>query len=232
MTTSAKNNVLLVEDDISIATMLQDTLSNHGFSIHWVPDTAQAKEEMLHQRFNLILLDWMLPGVTGLSFARQLRQSQNYHSIPFIILTAKAQEQDRLSGFDAGADDYVIKPFSIKELAARMRVVLKRSYPSENQKVVECHNIRLDPQSYRLMINNQLIRIGRAEFNLLHFFMMHPEKVFTRDQLLRHSRHNVYVELRTIDVHIRRLRKLLEPSGKGVLLQTVHGVGYRFSTQL
>ncbi len=229
MPISDKSQVLVVEDDASIAAMLEDTLARHQFIVRRAPDAAHAKAAMQQQRPDLILLDQMLPGIDGLSFARQLRQSASYRETPIIILTAKAEERDRLSGFDAGADDYIIKPFSIKELVARMRAVLKRSYRMPSQEALECHGIQIDRDSHRLLIEGQRIRIGRAEFNLLHFFMTHPERVFTRGQLLRNAELNAFVEQRTVDVHVRRLRKLLEPFGKDTLLQTVHGVGYRFS---
>ena len=179
---------------------------------------------------DLVLLDWMLPGIGGLEYARRLRRSEATRNIPLIMLTAKGEEGDKLSGFEAGADDYVVKPFSVKELVARICAVLKRTTRVGDDVPIEIDGLRLDPVSHRITCRDQPIRTGPTEFRMLHFFMSHPERVFTRSQLLdRVWGRDVYIEERTVDVHIRRLRKALAGHGFDRFVQTVHGTGYRFS---
>ena len=193
-------------------------------------DATDADRVIQKLRPALILLDWMLPGISGLEFARRLRRNETTRNIPLIMLTAKGEESDRLVGFDAGADDYVVKPFSVKELVARIRAVLKRSEPMGDEHPIEVGGLRLDPVSHRVTGHGKTIRIGPTEFRMLDFFMRHPERVFTRNQLLdRVWGQSVYVEERTVDVHIRRLRKALAGHGFDRFVQTVHGTGYRFS---
>ena len=223
-------SVLLVEDEAAIREMVQLALSRAGFEIRAVADAAHAEREIEQSRPDLILLDWMLPGVSGLEFARRLRQRDSTRDIPLIMLTAKGEESDRLSGFDAGADDYVVKPFSVKELVARICAVLKRTTPVGDDHPIEVDGLRLDPVSHRVTGRGETIRTGPTEFRMLHFFMSHPERVFTRGQLLdRVWGRGVYIEERTVDVHIRRLRKVLAGHGFDRFVQTVHGTGYRFS---
>ncbi len=223
-------NILLVEDEAAIREMVRHALSRAGFEIRAVADAAQADREIERRPPDLILLDWMLPGISGLEFARRLRRRDATRSIPLIMLTAKGEEGDRLSGFDAGADDYVVKPFSVKELVARIGAVLKRTTPAGGDDPIEADGLRLDPVSHRVSGRGEAIRVGPTEFRMLHFFMSHPERVFTRGQLLdRVWGHGVYIEERTVDVHIRRLRKALAGHGFDRFVQTVHGTGYRFS---
>ena len=222
--------ILLVEDEDAIREMVEHGLSRAGFEVRAVPDAAHANHEIRHAPPALILLDWMLPGVSGLEFARGLRRNESTRNIPLIMLTAKGEEGDRLSGFEAGVDDYVVKPFSVKELVARIRAVLKRTAPVGDEHPIEIDGLRLDPVSHRVTGRGKTIRTGPTEFRMLHFFMSHPERVFTRNQLLdRVWGHSVYIEERTVDVHIRRLRKALSDHGFDRFVQTVHGTGYRFS---
>ncbi len=225
--------ILLVEDEAAIREMVQLALSRAGFDIRAVADAARADREIEQARPDLILLDWMLPGVSGLELARRLRRCDSTRNIPLIMLTAKGEEGDRLSGFEAGADDYVVKPFSVKELVARICAVLKRTTPVGDEHPIEIGGLRLDPVSHRVTGRGETIRTGPTEFRMLHFFMSHPERVFTRGQLLdRIWGRNVYIEERTVDVHIRRLRKALAGHGFDRFVQTVHGTGYRFSRQM
>ena len=223
-------SILLVEDEAAIREMVDLALSRVGFETRAVADAVHAERAIEQDPPDLILLDWMLPGVSGLEFARRLRQRESTRDIPLIMLTAKGEENDRLRGFDAGADDYVVKPFSIKELVARICAVLKRTTPVGDDRPIEVDSLRLDPVSHRVTSRGEPIRVGPTEFRMLHFFMSNPERVFTRGQLLdRVWGRNVYIEERTIDVHIRRLRMALAAHGHDRLVQTVHGTGYRFS---
>jgi two-component system phosphate regulon response regulator PhoB len=223
-------SILLVEDEAAIREMVQHALSRAGFETRAVADAVHADREIEQLPPDLILLDWMLPGVSGLEFARRLRRGNATRNIPLIMLTAKGEEGDKLSGFDAGADDYVVKPFSVKELVARICAVLKRTTRVGDDDPIEIEGLRLDPTSHRLTCRDQPIRIAPTEFRMLHFFMGHPERVFTRNQLLdRVWGRDVYIEERTVDVHIRRLRKALAGHGFDRFVQTVHGTGYRFS---
>ena len=222
--------ILLVEDEAAIREMVEHALSRAGFETRTVADAAHADREISHSRPDLILLDWMLPGVSGLELARRLRRNDPTRSIPIIMLTAKGEERDKLSGFEAGADDFVVKPFSVKELVARIGAVLKRTTPAGDGQPIEIDGLRLDPASHRVTGHGEMIRTGPTEFRMLHFFMGHPDRVFTRGQLLdRVWGRDVYIEERTVDVHIRRLRKALAKHGFDRFVQTVHGTGYRFS---
>ena len=223
-------SILLVEDEAAIREMVQHALSRAGFDIRAVPDAAHADRAIEQSVPDLILLDWMLPGVSGLELARRLRRGNATRNIPLIMLTAKGEEGDRLSGFEAGVDDYVVKPFSVKELVARIGAVLKRITPAGDEAPIEIDGLRLDPVSHRITGGGETIRTGPTEFRMLHFFMSHPERVFTRGQLLDGVwGRSIYLEERTVDVHIRRLRKALSGHGFDRFVQTVHGTGYRFS---
>ena len=223
-------SILLVDDEAAIREMVQHALSRAGFDTRAVADAAHADREIERSPPDLVLLDWMLPGIGGLEYARRLRRNDATRNIPLIMLTAKGEEGDKLSGFEAGADDYVVKPFSVKELVARICAVLKRTTRVGDDAPIEIEGLRLDPTSHRLTCRDQSIRIGPTEFRMLHFFMGHPERVFTRSQLLdRVWGRDVYIEERTVDVHIRRLRKALAGHGFDRFVQTVHGTGYRFS---
>ncbi|SIT69242.1 two-component system, OmpR family, phosphate regulon response regulator PhoB [Ectothiorhodosinus mongolicus] len=224
------NTVLLVEDDSAIREMLRLPLKKAGFLVAEAGDIATARQRLIEHEPQLILLDWMLPDVSGVEWARQLKQDKQTRELPIIMLTARGEEEDRVRGLEAGADDYVTKPFSPRELVARMKAVLRRVAPHTSEEVIETAGLRLDPVSHRVSGNGQSISIGPTEYRMLLFLMTHPERVFSRGQLLDHVwGTNVYVEERTVDVHIRRLRKTLEPTGHDHLVQTVRGTGYRFS---
>lgn len=226
------DRILLVEDDAAIAEMVDGALVRNGFECTRAEDATAASRVLAETRPALILLDWMLPGISGLEFARRLRREEATRDIPIIMLTARCEETDTVAGFDAGVDDYVGKPFSVRELVARIRAVLRRSSNISDGEPIEVDGLSLDPASHRVSANGETVRIGPTEFRMLKFFMEHQERVYTRGQLLDHVwGDNVYVEERTVDVHIRRLRKALGGSGFDRFVQTVHGTGYRFSRQ-
>lgn len=196
-------------------------------------DAREARHAIAERIPDLILLDWMLPGLSGLEFARSLRREQLTREVPIIMLTARGEENDRVSGLEAGVDDYVVKPFSARELLARIKAVLRRSRGEDEDGSVELGGLRIDAPAHRVFAGDLPVEIGPTEYRLLHFFMTHPERVYSRAQLLDQVwGSNTYVEERTVDVHIRRLRKTLEPHGLERMVQTVRGAGYRFSTQL
>jgi two-component system phosphate regulon response regulator PhoB len=212
--------------------MLEASISNAGFHVVEAADASAALTALGDRLPDLILLDWMLPGQSGVEFARRLKRDDATRDVPIIMLTAKGEEQDKLRGFEAGVDDYVSKPFSTKELLARIRAVTRRAHVHGGQQAVVVDGLELDPASHRVTAGGEAIKLGPTEFKLLNFFMTHPERVFDRAQLLdRVWGRNVYIEERTVDVHIRRLRKALHPYGYDVYIQTVHGSGYRFSQQ-
>jgi two-component system phosphate regulon response regulator PhoB len=187
---------------------------------------------VLEQLPDLILLDWMLPNLSGIEYARQLKKAEYTRGVPIIILTARGEEEDKVRGLEVGADDYVTKPFSPRELLARIKAVLRRSAPQATDEAIELRGLALDPASHRVIAQGQPLDMGPTEFRLLHFFMTHPERVYSRRQLLDMIWGvNAYVEERTVDVHIRRLRKVLEPFGYDEVIETVRGVGYRLSRQ-
>jgi len=223
-------HILIIEDDHAISEMVCTALEGVGFQAHTAADVVEAESRISQQMPDCILLDWMLPGVSGIEFARRLKREESTRDVPVIMLTAKSAEYDRLAGFAAGIDDYVAKPFSIRELMARIRAVLRRSSPVGDDRPIELDGLRLDPLSHRVTGTGKSVKLGPTEFRMLHFFMGNQERVFTRSQLLdRVWGTNVYVEERTVDVHIRRLRKALAPHGFDRFVQTVHGTGYRFS---
>ncbi|MFB1034519.1 MAG: phosphate regulon transcriptional regulator PhoB, partial [Sinobacterium sp.] len=182
---------------------------------------------------DLILLDWMLPGGTGVQLAKKLKQHEYARDIPIIMLTARGEEEDKIRGLEAGADDYVTKPFSPKELIARVKAVIRRVSPTSSEDAIDYQGLKLDPLSHRVTSNEIPIDMGPTEFKLLHFFMTHTERVYSREQLLDNVwGTNVYVEDRTVDVHIRRLRKSLSEFSHDSMIQTVRGAGYRFSSKV
>jgi two-component system phosphate regulon response regulator PhoB len=222
--------ILIVEDEAAIREMLRFALSRAGYETLEAADAEQAQQQILRAVPDLILLDWMLPKVSGIDYARQLKRSEYTQGIPIIILTACGEEEDKVRGLEVGADDYVTKPFSPRELLARIKAVLRRSAPQATDETIELNGLELDPASHRVLARGERIEIGPTEFRLLHFFMTHPERVYSRRQLLDMIWGiDAYVEERTVDVHIRRLRKVLEPSGFDHLIETVRGVGYRLS---
>lgn len=226
-------SVLVVEDDAAIRDMLCFSLRHAGFACESVADAEQGLSALKQRQPNIILLDWMLPGIDGIEFIRRLRANEFLADIPVIMLTAKGESEDLIKGLSVGADDYVNKPFSPPELIARMKAVLRRCELSdaEEKEQLEFADLVLDMKSHRVTINDQRIDLGPTEFRLLHFFMKNPERVYSRGQLLDHVwGDTVYIEERTVDVHIRRLRKALEPTHNDGLVQTVRGVGYRFAS--
>jgi two-component system phosphate regulon response regulator PhoB len=223
-------NVLIVEDEAAIQELLAVNLEAAGHHVLRASDAEQALTILVQTLPDLVLLDWMLPGQSGLAIARQLRAAERTRGIPIIMLTAKSAEQDKVMGLEAGADDYVTKPFSPRELLARVKAVMRRRAPQLTEDAVEARGLRLDPATHRVSGNGVTLDLGPTEFRLLHFFMTHAERVHTRTQLLDQVwGDQVYVEERTVDVHIRRLRKALEASGHDALIETVRGTGYRFT---
>lgn len=231
--------ILVVEDEPAIQELISYNLRNVGY-IALSADSAERAAIMVNDVLpDLVLLDWMLPNMSGIDFARMLRQGPRTKSIPIIMLTARVDETDKVAGLEVGADDYITKPFSPRELIARIKAVLRRRLPEVSDEVVEVGGLRLDPTTHRVTITDQKdepqpmeVLLGPTEFRLLHFLMAHTERVHTRAQLLdRVWGDHVFVEDRTVDVHIRRLRKALEASGKDDLVQTVRGTGYRFSVK-
>ncbi|WP_201593199.1 phosphate regulon transcriptional regulator PhoB [Psychrobacter sp. Pi2-51] len=224
--------ILIVEDEPAIREMIVMTLEMAGFDSLQAADASEAHQQVVDHRPSLILLDWMLTGEkSGIDFCRMLKNDDLLAEIPVIMLTAKSEEDSKVHGLDAGADDYMTKPFSTRELISRIKAVLRRSSTLSADKPIEIGKLSLDPKSQRVTAAGQLIDIGPTEYRLLAFFMSHPERAYTRTQLLDQVwGGNVYIEDRTIDVHIRRLRKLLQPYDCATLIQTVRGTGYRFSS--
>lgn len=221
--------ILIIEDEIAVREMLTFTLKNNGFEIFEAGNSEEALNIVSKNNINLILLDWMLPGKAGIDIARSLRASIETKELPIIMLTAKSEESDKIMGLESGADDYITKPFSPKELIARIKALLRRSAPQTDMEVVIFGSINLNPMTHKVKDGDKNIILGPTEFNLLHFFMTHPERVYSRAQLLDFVwGTNVYVEERTVDVHILRLRKSLE-SETSKYIQTVRGAGYRLS---
>jgi len=232
MNDTSSRKILVVEDETAIREMLAFTLQRGGYTVLEAAD-ARAAVECLAEKPDLVLLDWMLPGLSGVELARRLRREDVSRQLPIIMLTARGEEENRLKGFEAGVDDYVTKPFSTQELLARIKAVLRRSAPQEMPELIKINGLELDLASHRLRVHGQALDLGPTEFRLLNFFMTHPERVYSRDQLLDQVwGDNVYIEDRTVDVHIRRLRKALAPHGFDRYVQTVRGAGYRFSKQL
>ena len=227
-----KGKILLVEDEAPIREMLGYTLMKEGYTLHEAVDVEQARSLLADEKPDPVLLDWMLPGMSGLDYSRRIRSNPETRDIPIILLTARGEEADRVRGLDTGADDYVTKPFSTRELLARIRAVMRRAGNREADGVLSVKGLALDPETFRVSADEQNVRISPTEFRLLQFFITHPERVYTRSQLLDQVwGQNVYVEERTVDVHIRRLRRTLEPYGYNRMIQTVRSVGYRFSSK-
>ena len=224
--------ILIVEDEPAIRQMIAFGLRRAGFEVREAVDYRQAREALADQRPDLVLVDWMLPDMSGLELTRTLKRDRETREVPVIMLTARAEEGDKVTGLESGADDYVTKPFSPRELIARINAVLRRTGASGLDHVVEFEALKLDQQGQRITVGGQTVPLGPTEYRMLEFFMTHPERVFSRDQLLdRLWGGNVYVEERTIDVHVRRLRKSLEKFGLDRFVQTVRGSGYRFSAK-
>lgn len=227
------NSILIVEDEPAIREMVVMALERAGYDMAQAASAEEAERVLANGLPSLILLDWMLPGMSGIELARRLRRDEYTRDVPIIMLTARSEEDDRIRGLEVGADDYIAKPFSTRELQARIKAVLRRSQPHDDEGVLAVENLKVDTSSHRVSAGEQAVEMGPTEFRLLHFFMSHPERVYSRSQLLDMVwGRGAYVEERTVDVHIRRLRKALEPSGHDNLIQTVRGAGYRFSQQV
>jgi two-component system phosphate regulon response regulator PhoB len=222
--------ILLVEDEPAIQELLAFNIKQCGYQAIQAEDAAKALEHVNRELPDLILLDWMLPGIGGIELAKRWRSDPRTRNIPIIMLTARTEERDKIMGLESGADDYITKPFSPRELMARIRAVLRRRAPEMSEETVAVGALSLSPTTHRVAARGQSIDLGPTEFRLLHFFMTHTERVYSRSQLLDQVwGDHVFVEERTVDVHIRRLRQALEPSGLDDMIQTVRGSGYRFS---
>lgn len=225
--------ILIVEDEEAIRDMVRLTLERENYHVLDCETAEEAQTLIDDNTIHLLLLDWMLPSISGIEFAKQLRAHSDYAKLPIILLTAKAEEEDKLSGFDAGADDYISKPFSLKEMLARVQSLLKRSYPQDSIKPrISLNGLTIDRDSHLVYTdNNDEIHLGPTEFKMLLFLMSNPGRVYSRDQLLDHIWGvGVYVDERTVDVHIRRLRKALTPYRLETVIRTIRGSGYSFST--
>ena len=222
--------ILVVEDEPAIQELISYSLQQAGYVVFCAEDAEQAMSVVNEALPALMLLDWMLPGMSGVEFARVLRRAARTKTIPIIMLTARAEEIDKIAGLEIGADDYITKPFSPRELIARIKAVLRRRLPEISDDMIEIGGLKLVPSTHRITVNDQEVALGPTEFRLLHFLMSHSERVHTRSQLLDGVwGDHVFVEDRTVDVHIRRLRKALEIVAKDDLIQTVRGSGYRLS---
>lgn len=225
--------ILVVEDEASIRDMLRFALERGDFRVSVAQDVPSARLRIAEERPDLILLDWMMPGVSGVEYARELKSAAQTKDLPVIMVTARAEEEDKIRGLNIGCDDYVSKPFSFPELIARINAVMRRSMPGGEEERLAVAGLQVDAASQRVTAKGEPVKLGPTEYRLLHFFISHPERVYTREQVLdRVWGQSVYVEERTVDVHIRRLRKALEPHGYDGMIQTVRGTGYRFSEQV
>lgn len=223
-------SVLVVDDEPDIREVIRFALEGAGFCVYEAGHADEARKLLMSERPDLMLLDWMLPGRSGIELAQQLKQSASTRSLPIIMVSAKGEEEDRIKGLDTGADDYIAKPFSPREMVARVKAVLRRVKPGEDEDRIEIGGLHIDNLSHRVSADGKRIDIAPTEYRLLHFLMTHAERAFSRSQLLDQVwGDQVYVEERTVDVHVRRLRKALAATGHDHMLQTVRGVGYRFS---
>jgi two-component system phosphate regulon response regulator PhoB len=223
-------HILIVEDEPAIREMIAYALRTQSYEPILAQDGKEAIEAINEKIPDLILLDWMLPGMTGLELVRRFRKDSTTKEIPIIMLTAKGEEADRIAGFDNGVDDYVVKPFSARELLARIKAVLRRSRETEDDGSIQLGPLRLDANQQKLLVNMVPVHIGPTEYRLLHFFMSHANRVYSRNQLLDYVwGGGTEIEDRTVDVHIRRLRRALEPFQLEMMIETVRGSGYRFS---
>lgn len=228
----SKHKILIVDDEPAIREMVAVALELADFEVLEAENAQQAHEIIVDARPELVLLDWMLPTVSGIELARRLKRDDTTAEIPIIMLTAKSEEDNKIQGLDVGADDYITKPFSTRELISRIKAVLRRTSVAGAEKAIDVEGLCLDPVSHRITANGEPVNMGPTEYRLLEFFMSHQERAYSRTQLLDQVwGANVYVEDRTIDVHIRRVRKALAPYGFDRFIQTVRGTGYRFSTK-
>jgi two-component system, OmpR family, phosphate regulon response regulator PhoB len=225
-----KQTILLVEDEVSIRSMLRFTLIKANFEVLEAGDTKQAQAILANCLPDLILLDWMLPQQTGINYIKKLKSNEKTRDIPIIMLTAKVAEENKVQGLDNGVDDYVVKPFSPRELVARVKAVLRRGPIKQPDDTLTIRELELNTRSQRVTIGSEALKLGPLEYRLLSFMATHQDRVYSRNDLLNHVWGNdSYVDERTVDVHIRRVRKQLEKFGYNTLIQTVHGAGYRFS---
>jgi two-component system, OmpR family, phosphate regulon response regulator PhoB len=222
-------SILIVEDEISIAELVSMTLSNASHSVHMAATAAAAHRQVVESRPDLVVLDWMLPDRSGLELAQLWRRDRSFSQLPILMLTARSEEADIVAGLEAGVDDYLTKPFSPKELTARVNAILRRAAPDRTATAVEAGGIRLDPALVEASFSGEIIKLSPMEFRLLHYFMKNPSRVHARDRLLDHVwGGDAFLEERTVDVHIKRLRAVLEKHGCAHYIDTVRGVGYRF----
>lgn len=227
------SRIVVVEDESAIAELIAINLRHAGHEVTLAATAEQAQREIDGMLPDLVVLDWMLPGQSGIALARQWRASQRTKDLPIILLTARSEEPDKVTGLDAGADDYITKPFSTNELMARIRAVLRRKAPEALDDVVQVAELRLDPSTRRVSRGDRELKLGPTEFRLLHFFMTHPERVHSRAQLLdRVWGDHVFIEERTVDVHVKRLREALLPAQCNHMIETVRGAGYRLTQQV
>jgi two-component system, OmpR family, phosphate regulon response regulator PhoB len=226
--------ILIVEDEPEIREMIRYILEPQGYAVSEADNAQDARRLLAANPYDLILMDWMLPGRSGLEFTREIKQKTQKTYPPVIMLTARADESDMVEGLESGADDYVTKPFSPRELTARIKAVIRRGGGIDDEQVIEFSGLRIDPVRHQVTLQGKAVNLSPAEYKLLHFFMAHPDRAYSRSQILdKVWGDNAYVEERTVDVHIRRLRKILTASGHDTFIQTVRGVGYRFTpTQL
>jgi len=223
----SKPLVLIVEDEAPLVTLLRYNLEKEGFEINEAADGEEALVRIAERKPDIVLLDWMLPLVSGIEVCRQIRRMPQTRTLPVVMLTARGEEADRVRGLDSGADDYIAKPFSLRELAARLRAVIRRAQPSSSEETLQFGEVAMDLAAHRVTRSDKPIHLGPTEFRLLRHLMQHPGRVFSREQLLDAVwGHDVYVEARTVDVHIRRLRKALNADGGTDLVRTVRSAGY------
>mgnify|MGYP001270548088 FL=1 len=227
-----RKTVLIVDDEAAIREMVSLALETAKFNVLEASDSQEGHAIIIDSQPDVVLLDWMMPGTTGLELLRRLRRDPLTEKIPVILLTAKTSEDSKITGLDSGADDFISKPFSPKELVSRIRAVIRRSTVTEPSEPIKVGEMLFDPESHRVSICNEPVDIGPTEYRMLQFFLTHQERVYSRDQILDHVwGANVYLDERTVDVHIRRLRKAISVAGHEKYVQTVRGAGYRFSTR-
>ena len=225
-------SILIIEDEPAIQELVAYTCSSQGYTVRRADSVRAGREAIDRELPDLVLLDWMLPDKSGIELLRDLRSQERTRVVPVIMLTAKGNEADKVVGLDTGADDYVVKPFSPRELVARIRAVFRRRAPEHSGEALSYGPLTLDPEQHEIQVDGKPVRIGLAEFKLLRFLISHPDRVFSRTQLLDSVwGDHVFIEERTIDVHVLRLRKALAPLGAQHLIQTVRGLGYRLSTR-
>ena len=228
-----KQRILVVDDEVAIRDMLLMSLEGAGFDVLQAENAQEAHGIIVDEELDLVLLDWMMPGTSGLELLRRLKRNEMTEKLPVVMLTAKAEEDSAIAGLDSGADDYIVKPFSPRELISRVKAVLRRNEREELVVPIDINGLAFDPISHRVSIEGKPVNLGPTEYRLLEFLLTHQERVYSRNQILDYVwGGNVYIDERTVDVHIRRLRKAISAHGHDKYVQTVRGAGYRFSTQI